>query len=1791
MGKTIKRAVIIVVMSLLFVCATLLGASAYSESVRNADGTTTQNLFSAKPNAINEVGVVQDSFYSMGFRTFYDMGRYRLYVMEDYGTLPILLYLPQEEEQIRFELKKIGYVETPQSDPVWYTLDSSRVSITHNKYTIHINNVFHGVDLIYRLGGSSIAEYIKVRSPLRQYVIEQTPLEVINAQNSFLLFLFAVDGRTFTTENPNGNLVNTVHGPITIEKSFWRDSNTTNLTRGTTYIGQIGDGSKFVKGIRFSELKGAVLPLYIDPTLNLGSSLLVADLSIGETAGDEYQAWMRWNISSIPAGATVSSATLTLFIEDDYGTPDADVQVSRVTSQTWTEGTGLGTFNGFTRVNLTVTALSSTTVGTSTSIPVTTQVASSVGLNTHFVSLILQDPDQIVAGAYDDINDNAGLDMGDITVGAEGYAFEDRENSLGSSNLPALSITYDLNLAPFFSTPTTDVTYALGEKVNITCVIENNLTQSTTASNLILREGDGSAIDVIALNQSATQSCGTLTTGQTCTRTWQANVTTAPEEQNLECAFRYTIGTKTSTIASADKQFNFINFTDSDMTLSLDGGTVLPGGGITAQMGSTITSFPYTLSFYNSTGGLITGCFLTGTTPATESQPFFRTCNVPGSHGFDNGAFAVFFLNLSAHANVTTGFDIINASELNKFFITNLQYKDPNFLGEEVFISGVVSDINGTPAVGECCVAYIEDVSTNVTISKTVVESIDGEGVCRVKKKLDQYPFAVDTSYKFELNAYECANPSAVYYERKAGSATGSFDISSYVDVNDITYPQGNIITAGEDRFEATFNFTNNADVVFNTITDCYYVDSNEQDFHLDTLDDIDGTINLGDVEQTFGSVFPSFDGNGGIFKSDEYLMECLIEFRGDSETLEIRRFRTDPFNVTASNDSVTLVGLTLSSTDIREGQTINTQANITSSITRRALVEIFIESNVESRHPAYKIGDFPDFRFIEGTHTYDNNYTFLSLDGRDIEDGVYVLKVKATLADGFELEQDAGLIIINGTLFDLVEATTDSSSMHACTPFELNLTAEYTGTNTDIFEVEVEYEDINADRILRADSFLVEAESGTNIYELPLEMPYVTKNTTVEVQATGFLLDTFGKRGARLNFIEGDGIVPSNISVTANLTDSCYYRSQQRELDYALVLATQNNTIALVTPTAINITVDNLIDYTPYWLNLSNTLIQGNTLTTTLNSHLWSLVTVQNTTNRLIIETLRNQTQELITLNDHQANQTLALNTLDSSINTQLNALITAVNNQTTAIASVNASLRNMSAELQVSHMTQHEDMLTHIASLDTGNFLLNQSLDEQQLLTLAIINQTLTLEQQTTNMTAGFNSVTTSLNSLRETQTEALNNLTTSVYDQTTNQSQHSANEVLALEGIATSIDNTTVFMQLQIEAMHNLSATFANQTVTQELLLDALIDSITNQTTVLISNQENASLATIIGAQEIAQELDTLRQDQNIRYDLFIEATSNTTNATVELKAPLEGISLSIDTLNTTLIEQLSTLNVHADTLNTLTATHIQVGQNITSTLESLNATQAGIAVSMETIASNSNNQSSTFINLTGQFANMTFELANLNNNLTSAILNSTATNQNFYNFVVHTLQEPIVSSVIATDFVQHDGLQCTGSITNAGINAVAFNYTFFITPTVDGNVSSAQDSVTGASSVQPGESKELVADLNGIYGEEQYCTMVITYDSQTQTSRFKFVANQFAGGPGANTNVDEPLLPTTPLITAQAVGGQDSEDEFPYAIAILIAVFVILALFWYINRKKPTKQRPPTTVPTSTALHIR
>jgi len=175
-------------------------------------------------------------------------------------------------------------------------------------------------------------------------------------------------------------------------------------------------------------------------------------------------AQMRWNLTDLPSGRIIDSALLCMHIVDKYGSPDNDVNMSRIANQSWDETTSAAELNAMTPSYVDATHVwNSTTNDTLSCVDVTKQLRVDYKAGNTFCSLRFNDVDFPV-GTLTEVSDDTGLEVGEVETTS--LVFNDRENTAGFGSRPQLIVTSSPGNNVTYQNPSQNVTYLTWSEAN-----------------------------------------------------------------------------------------------------------------------------------------------------------------------------------------------------------------------------------------------------------------------------------------------------------------------------------------------------------------------------------------------------------------------------------------------------------------------------------------------------------------------------------------------------------------------------------------------------------------------------------------------------------------------------------------------------------------------------------------------------------------------------------------------------------------------------------------------------------------------------------------------------------------------------------------------------------------------------------------------------------------------------------------------------------------------------------------------------------------------------------------------------------------------------------------------------------------------------------------------------------------------------------------------------------------------------------------------------------------------------
>jgi len=154
----------------------------------------------------------------------------------------------------------------------------------------------------------------------------------------------------------------------------------------------------------------------------------------------------KFDISSIPNGVNISKAEMCVYWDIDGSLNDTDVNVSRITNQTWDESASTTSLNDMDYDNSYSDNWNSTTNATWACVNVLTVVNADYSSGNDNTTIRLTDPDSII-NTITDSGDNQVLPFGHVSGGSGFMSANDREDTSGNGKIPYLDIEYDYDFS------------------------------------------------------------------------------------------------------------------------------------------------------------------------------------------------------------------------------------------------------------------------------------------------------------------------------------------------------------------------------------------------------------------------------------------------------------------------------------------------------------------------------------------------------------------------------------------------------------------------------------------------------------------------------------------------------------------------------------------------------------------------------------------------------------------------------------------------------------------------------------------------------------------------------------------------------------------------------------------------------------------------------------------------------------------------------------------------------------------------------------------------------------------------------------------------------------------------------------------------------------------------------------------------------------------------------------------------------------------------------------------------
>ncbi|HRY82342.1 MAG TPA: hypothetical protein P5232_01360 [Candidatus Moranbacteria bacterium] len=288
----------------------------------------------------------------------YQLKPYDAYAGADEENRNIINY-QKDDNQISFSLENISYKDQNKNIIL---AEAKNGDIAHSYKSVNFKNIFEGIDLKYHSTINGIKEELffnnvdllkKIDEPdyFQGKVVLRTKINVspnISVEMLNNQVYFKKDGQNlFSTSQPF--IFDQENRTYQVESELKKEQDNYYLEITLDY------------GWLTSEEK--VFPLVLDPDLNINPTAdvsLCLDSSCAVNNGTG-RAFIKFDISGLPAGATLQSANLVLTHITNYAT--LVISARRFIDQTWSESSAVSVFNGgsFGSVLSSVTVASATT--------------------------------------------------------------------------------------------------------------------------------------------------------------------------------------------------------------------------------------------------------------------------------------------------------------------------------------------------------------------------------------------------------------------------------------------------------------------------------------------------------------------------------------------------------------------------------------------------------------------------------------------------------------------------------------------------------------------------------------------------------------------------------------------------------------------------------------------------------------------------------------------------------------------------------------------------------------------------------------------------------------------------------------------------------------------------------------------------------------------------------------------------------------------------------------------------------------------------------------------------------------------------------------------------------------------------------------------------------------------------------------------------------------------------------------------------------------------------------------
>jgi len=309
---------------------------------------------------------------------------------------------------------------------------------------------------------------------------------------------------------------------------------------------------------------------------------------------------------------------------------------------------------------------------------------------------------------------------------------------------------------------------------------------------------------------------------------------------------------------------------------------------------------PYNVTWYYPNGTIIGNCQFTGTTPGGVGLKFYETCNLPIIHQNFTNAFATLWVDTPTN-NATDYFNLTKGIAPGALTLTNLVLKNKYiFLGDKQTLRGTVLGTSERLAGVTCDIQIRRPDETPIGVVRGIESDGNGEAYGAWYLNPENYEIqdyiAKLSCWCDDSESYTCQQ----YGETRAGSSRVSFHILSHVTNYDAILPvtSSKNLNATIDKVKIFHNQTNELGKVLTKISSFWFTNVDTgMDYHYDSLNDLEGSLNLGNSQVTYELTIPTDLDTG------EYRVEIKTSYYYRGSLREYDFLVSESFNITSAED------------------------------------------------------------------------------------------------------------------------------------------------------------------------------------------------------------------------------------------------------------------------------------------------------------------------------------------------------------------------------------------------------------------------------------------------------------------------------------------------------------------------------------------------------------------------------------------------------------------------------------------------------------------------------------------------------------------------------------------------------------------------------------------------------------------------------------------------------------------------------------------------------------------------